>query len=710
MSTEIKLSIEGMDCANCALGITRKLTKSGNSSVSVNFATGDASLVLGENCTIDSVTADVESLGYKVVRADRPRQKKFLDSVSQKFWICLFFTVPLFFSHMFFGHDFFLNQPYVQLALCIPVFLLGLVHFGRSAFRSLKSGVPNMDVLIFIGSSSAFGYSLAGIFLYSGHDVHDYLFFETSATIITLVLLGNLLEHISVKRTTTAIHEISGMQPEKARLVVKHDQHEHIREITAAEVKVGDILLVNTGDAVPVDGIVLQGEGLADESMLTGESIPVEKSKGMPVTGGTILNSGSVRMQALNVGKETVLAQIIDLVKNAQLNKPAIQKLGDKVSAVFVPIVLLIAAATFLIAFYFFETSLQRALMNSIAVLVISCPCAMGLATPTAVMVGIGRAARNGILIRGGSTLEELARVNCIVFDKTGTLTTGNFEIAHFSRIGDAPEEEMKKVILELERRSSHPVARSLVRILEKEGVQSSGDFSRIREEKGIGISGTDAQGRLWRLSSFKALKSPPEGPLHDIYLLRDDQAMAAIDLLDELKPNAKETIGWFNKNGFRTIMLSGDREEKCKEIAEKLGMQEYHAGILPGGKMEIIEQLNRQFKVAMVGDGVNDAPALTKAHVGIAAGEGAQAAIRSAQVVLLAGRDLDIIRELFQLGKHTLTTIRQNLFWAFFYNVVAIPIAATGLLSPMIGALSMAFSDVIVIGNSIRLRTKKLR
>lgn len=709
LSASVELQISGMDCANCALGITRKLGKSGNTDVNVNFATGEASLLLGENCTVETVVKDIESLGYKVVSSAGGEKLRWYETTEGKFWFCLVFTVPLFFSHMLFDHTFVLNKPLVQLLLCIPVYVLGAWHFGRSAFQSLKTGVPNMDVLIILGSSAAFFYSIAGFLLYPEHEQHNYMFFETTATILTLVLLGNLIEHRSVKRTTTAITELSKLQPDRARRLVLKDGKLIAEDIEANLLRRGDTVQVNTGDTVPADGKVESGDASVDESMLSGESMPVTKAAGVPVSAGTLVLSGSLRVSVERVGSDSTLSKIIRLVKDAQRDKPPVQKLGDKISAIFVPVVTGLALLTFAGCYWLFDLTAQRSIMNAVAVLVISCPCAMGLATPTAVMVGIGRAARKGILIRGGSTLETLAEIKCIAFDKTGTLTTGQFEIASFELSGNAAADEVRAALYALEQHSSHPVAKSLVNELKKLNPDTV-ELAQVKEEKGRGISGTDAQGNVWQAGSARILAEAENGTPADIYVLKNGITVARINLQDELKPGVAAVITWLHEQEIQTVLISGDKKEKCEAIVKQLGIKTMYAEQLPEEKLLRIEELNRLHKTAMVGDGINDAPALARAAVGISLSDATAVAVQSAQVILLNGKNLDAIKDVLLIGKHSLKTIRQNLFWAFFYNVVAIPVAAAGLLSPMVAALSMAFSDVVVIGNSIRLRGKKLK
>ena len=709
-STNITLQVEGMDCANCALGITKNLQKKGLENVYVDFATGEATFLLEDKDKLQTIIDGINGLGYKVVDSKYLEENAGkMSSLDKRFYFTLPFTILLFFSHMIFPHDFILNQPYIQLLLCIPVFIIGILQFGKSAWGSLKTGVPNMDVLIFIGSSAAFFYSLAGMYMYHGtHEVHNYLFFETTTTIISLVLLGNVLEHRSVKQTTTAIQELSAIQVTKAKIVSLEMGKEVVTEIDYKNIVIGSILQVNTGDKIPVDGEIISGEASIDESMLTGESIPVEKTIAHKVVGGTIVVKGNLRMRAENVGENTVLAKIIELVKKAQQAKPSIQKLGDKISAIFVPVVLSISILTFLISHFGFHISVKDSIMSSIAVLVISCPCAMGLATPTAVMVGIGRAAKKGILIKGGSTLEEFAKIKNIVFDKTGTLTTGDFKIKNIEYFTGIPENEVQDVLFHLENYSSHPIAKSIVSELKDKA--GSKTFSSVNEEKGIGISATDEQNNFYQIGSYKIAANLTLNDSHTIYMLKNNKLIATIDLEDAIKNNAKETIEALHQQGIKTIMLSGDNSKKCDDLAKKLSIDKVYSEKLPSQKLELITQLNDQESTAMVGDGVNDAPALAKARVGISLSNATQVAIQSAQIILLKNNDLSTLNEAYLISKHTLITIKQNLFWAFFYNIIAIPIAAMGFLNPMVGALAMAFSDVIVIGNSIRLKTKKLK
>ena len=715
MDQKVLLKVEGMDCANCALTITRTLSKEGLKEVSVNFMTGEVSFNKPGTEVISGAVRSIHRLGYRVKsRSDEIGNPSVEDHLTHsnekpewKFYVSLIFTVPLV-LHMFLHYSF-LHEPLFQLVLCLPVMIIGTMHFGKSAFYSLRAGIPNMDVLIFTGSTAAFVYSLSGMIKYYGTpEVHQYMFFETGATIITLVLLGNLIEQRSVKQTTSALSHLHSLQPRTAKKVEVNNGIEIIVECNVEDLKIGETVIINTGDRIPMDGRIIFGQASVNESMLTGESQPVFKTIDDEVTGGTIIEDGNVRFIIEHVGQDTVLSRIIELVKAAQHSKPKIQKLGDRISAVFVPVVMGISILTFIISVTFLNITVSKALMSSIAVLVISCPCAMGLATPTAVMVGLGRAASNGILIKGGATIELLAGVKTLVFDKTGTLTTGNFRIKNITCItGD--ESMIRPLLYSLEKHSSHPIAKAL----QKELLPYSSSrfkWKQITEDKGIGINATDADGNLYSAGSMQMVKHFYKDLAHDIYVLKNNELLATVDLEDEVKPHVSDIISDLKKKGMRVIMLSGDRQKKCEFVAAQTGITEVYFEKLPKEKLEILDKLVKENPTAMIGDGVNDAPALAQASVGISISNASETAIQSAQIILLDRLDLHILLKAFRISEMTYSTIKQNLFWAFFYNVIAIPIAAAGMLNPMVGALSMAFSDVIVIGNSLRLRIRRIR
>ncbi|MCK6641440.1 MAG: cadmium-translocating P-type ATPase [Bacteroidia bacterium] len=700
-----KLLIEGMDCANCALGISRTLTKKGDCDVHVDFTTGEASFILAPHRQLEEAIKDIEKLGYRIVRSEQSGVARFTITLQQKFWFSAILTLPLIIGHVI-PNVAFIDSPYVQLVLGTPVFILGFLHFGKSAYGSLRSGVPNMDVLIVTGIIAAYAYSLAGTLMFWGtHEAHRYMFFETAASITTLVLLGNLIEHRSVKQTTSAIDELAALMPEKARRIITIGSSEREELISPDLLHVSDVVQVNAGESFAADGIVISGSGQVNEAMISGESLPSGKITGSEILAGTVLLDGPIRFKVTRTGSQNTLARIIELVKSAQREKPPIQRLADRISAWFVPIVIGISLITFGIEFWILNFALRDSIMNAVAVLVISCPCAMGLATPTAVMVGVGRAAKAGILVRSGAVLEILQQVQYAVFDKTGTLTTGKFSAVQINAEPGFQKDEIESALLGLELQSAHPLAHSLVEILKG---KSAMNLSNVSETKGVGISGTDMSGNIWEAGSWRIF---PEGnKQHDIYILKNGVLAGYADLKDEIKPGSAEVIQLMKSQGIKVVLLSGDRKQKCEEVARTLGIDEIHAEQLPEDKLNFITKLSAENKTLMIGDGINDAPALAKATVGMALSDATKAAISTAQIIVPGSTSMQPVADALLIGKHTLKTIRQNLFWAFFYNVIAIPLAAAGFLSPMISALSMAFSDVIVIGNSLLLRTKKLR
>jgi len=692
---EITLKVEGMTCSNCAAGISKSLTKAGFKNAHASFSDGEVSFALNDEHTTEEAIDQIKSLGYNIVEADSAEDSG-LSQIEKKFLFSLIFSLPLL-IHMFVGKDSWLNLPLIQIALATPVLLLGIAHFGKSAWGSIKGGMANMDVLIFVGSSSAFVYSLAGTLLtWGSQQVHQYMFFETAAMIITLVLMGNVIEHRAVKKTSAQIGELTKLQTSVARIVMRLGEKEKFFETEPKNVKIDDELQINEGDHVPVDGTIISGEIQVDESAITGESELITKSCGDILYSGTTLASGNCRIRASAQAKDSTLEQIIELVKRARREQPDIQILGDKVSSIFVPAVLGIASLTFVLSYFVLDLSLTAAIMNSIAVLVISCPCAMGLATPTAVVVGIGKAAKRGILIKGGNTLERLAKTEIAIFDKTGTLTTGDFAF-HFeeNKIGDRAQ----RLIKSLEAHSSHPVARSLNKFLMDHEAE---ELMEIKEKKGQGMFAKSANGERVYFGVDTDEKS-------DLVLKLDDSIVYRVNVKDQLKPGAEEMIKYFHDAGIKTIILSGDKEEKVVQAAGALGINEFHFRMKPEEKLEYIKSLSENKNVIMVGDGINDGPALSLAQVGISHGGASSLAIDSARVVLMRSDEMNALLDAVKISKETYKTIKQNLFWAFFYNILAIPVAAVGLLNPMIAALSMAFSDVIVIGNSLRLKIKNI-
>jgi Cu+-exporting ATPase len=532
---------------------------------------------------------------------------------------------------------------------------------------------------------------------------NEFLFFETAATIITLVFLGEYLEHASIQSTQRALKALTKSQKVMANMIAFDDQHQEIIfTIENTQLKAGDLVQINTGEQVPADCKILWGEAQISEALLTGESTPVFKKGKDTIIGGSIVESGTLKAQVTAAGADTVLSGIINLVKKAQGEKPPVQKLADKISAIFVPAVILIALVVLAVNWLVLK-EFTPSLLRSIAVLVIACPCAMGLATPAAIAVGLGRGARNGILFRNAKSLELFKDARQVVFDKTGTLTNGKFQISNFHSHLEA--EEFKRIVYSLEKYSSHPLAKSIT-VQWKTGNELR--WKKIDEIKGLGLEATDAEHNVFKIGSYKMAEAITGDDSHNIYVVKNNELIGWVDLQDELRPEARAVVQYLHARGIKTILLSGDRFAKTRQIADSLGIDEVLAEQTPEQKLRKIQELSENETTVMVGDGINDAPALAKATIGISMSEASQLAMQSAQVVLI-GSDLKKLPTALGLGKHTYLTIKQNLFWAFAYNIVAIPVAALGLLNPTFAALVMGLSDVVLAINSVRLYVKKV-
>ena len=699
-----------MHCANCALTINKYLQKKGAANISVNPIDGDVSFDLNGATAKQHLVHGIESLGYKVQTAEEVKAptktfsaKAILTNDIHRFWFCLPFTLLLM-LHMFGIHIHFLMNPWVQLVLALPVYVVGMMSFGKSGFNSLRNRLPNMDVLVTIGSSAAFIYSVVGTIFNLGE---GYMYYETTATIITLVSLGEYLEHASIKSTQRALKALVKSQKVMANMIAfDHEHKEVIMPVENTQLRVGDLVLIRTGEQVPVDCKILWGEAHVNEALLTGESTPIYKKQKDTIVGGSIIAEGTLKAQVTAVGDDTVLSNILNLVKKAQGEKPPVQKLADRISAVFVPTVLSIAIIT-LFANWIIVGAFTPALLRAIAVLVIACPCAMGLATPAAIAVGLGRGARNGILFRNSKSLELFKDIKQVVFDKTGTLTTGRFQISRFKSLID--ETEFKRIVYSLEKYSNHPLAKT---IANEWRMPNDIRWQKIEEVKGRGMVATDMHGNQYLLGSQKLAMEIATEENHNIYLVKNNAFVGWIDLADELRPESKFVVEYIKSKNIKTILLSGDRYEKTKSLADDLGIEEVVAEQTPEQKLQLIEKLTSQQPTIMVGDGINDAPALAKATIGISMSEASQLAMQSASVVLM-NSGLNKLPMALGLGRHTYITIKQNLFWAFAYNIVAIPVAAVGLLGtygPTYGALIMGLSDVVLAINSVRLFIKKVQ
>jgi P-type Cu+ transporter len=698
--------VEGMTCSNCALTISKYLQKEGLQEVKVNPTSGEVVFEMNGG-NKQKFAEGIESLGY-TVKSDNlstvQPKKKIFKTHGQRFLFCLIFTLPLM-LHMFdrWIHIHWLMDPWVQLALCLPVYIVGMNFFGRSAVKSLRNGMPNMNVLIAIGSTAAFLYSLAGTLLNLGG---EYLFYETAAAIITLVFLGNYLEDASIHSTQRALNSLAKSQKVMANIIAFDEHHQElIFPIENTQLRSGDLVLIKSGEQVPADCKILWGNATVNEAILTGESLPLEKKSKDNLIGGSLIVDGTVKAQVTAEAKDSVLSNIINLVRQAQGEKPPVQQMADKISAIFVPVVLGIAAITFIVN-YIFLKEFTPSLMRSIAVLVIACPCAMGLATPAAIAVGLGRAAKNGVLFRNAKSLELFKDIKQVVFDKTGTLTTGQFVIADFSILDHTlHEEEFRRIIFSLEKYSNHPIAKSIAGAWKQKGEIR---WATIEEMKGIGMKAIDKEGNVFLAGSYKIAEEFTTDKSHNVYVVKNNQLAGWIDVKDEIRSEAVTVVSYLKNKNIQTFLLSGDRFEKCKALADTIGIDEVIAEQTPEQKLKVIEELTRQAPTVMVGDGINDAPALAKATIGISMSEASQIAMQTADVVLM-NYGLKNLPVSLGLGRHTYITIKQNLFWAFFYNIIAIPVAAFGLLTPTFGALVMGLSDVVLAVNSVRLFVKKV-
>ncbi len=637
----------------------------------------------------------------------------------------LVFTVPLFILHML--HSFqllpsaMMSAPWLEwlfFALATPVQCVAGWHFYVNGYKALKNGAANMDVLVAMGSTTAYIYSiLIMLGIFPGHG-----YFESAAVIITLVRLGKYLETRAKGSASDAIRKLFYLRPETA--VVLRDGVE--TPINVDEVAIDDLILVRPGEKMPVDGIVVKGESFADESMLTGESLPVAKKPGDPIYGATLNTHGSLTYRATKIGKDTVLSQIIKLVEDAQASKAPIQSLADKISAVFVPAVISIALITFVIWFFFVAppadpelTQLSRAIMNAVAVLVIACPCAMGLATPTAIMVGIGRGSELGILVKDSESLEIAGTVDLVLLDKTGTITRGEPHVTDIVIMDKSMNEtQVLQIAASAEAGSEHPLG-DAIRIKAFEADIETLPVERFRAISGKGVRanvngqtvliGNQAFIESYDISihesSRQSLNQLQNEAKTVVIMSIDGKASAMFAIMDTLKESSIKAIRDLHELGLKVVMLTGDNHATAQAIATEAGIDKVYAGLLPADKTDRIKQLQADgHKVAMVGDGINDAPALSQADVGIAIGTGTDVAIASAQIVSMSG-DLMNVPLSIRLSRRVLRTIRQNLFWAFFYNIILIPLAAFGVMNPMLAALAMAFSSIFVVTNSLRLK-----
>jgi len=722
---KVQLDIIGMTCASCSTRVEKGLKKvEGVTSAAVNLATEKAIIeYIPGNTNIEQIMAAVKKVGYdaRVVGDsnddyERSAREKEYKTQVRKFTVgailSVFFLIQMIsdFAMEYGNGMFFHMSPWVQFLLATPVQFYVGGHYYRDAFNAVRGGSANMAVLVVLGTSAAYFYSLIVTILGTG----QFLYYEAAAIVMTLIVLGKLLETRAKGQTSEAIKTLMGLQAKTAKVLRNGEE----LDIPLEEVQTGDLIFVRAGEKVPVDGEIIEGNTTVDESMLTGESMPVTKGKGDTVIGATVNKHGAFTFKATKVGKDTALAQIIKLVEEAQGSKAPIQKLADKISGIFVPIVILIALGTFAITY--FLAGFTPALVSTIAVLVIACPCALGLATPTAVMVGTGKGAENGLLIKGAEHLQTAQRVTTVVLDKTGTITKGEPDVTDIITFGEYSENELLQLAASAEKGSEHPLGEAIINgAKEKElPLQDAQNFNAIPGH-GIQVDINDQKvfignKKLMHKNSIgidialnRMEKLEGEGKTAMLIAVNDNLA-GIIAVADTVKETSAKAIKHLKNMGIEVIMITGDNKLTAEAIAKQVGVDRVLAEVLPEDKSAEVEKLKQEGKiVAMVGDGINDAPALAAAHVGIAIGTGTDVAMEAADITLMRG-DLMGIVDTISLSKSTMRKIKQNLFWAFAYNVILIPVAAIGLLNPILAGGAMAFSSVSVVGNTLFLRKWK--
>lgn len=722
---KLEFAIYGMTCAACSSRIEKVLSKmDGVVKAVVNLPNETATVTYYRNVVTErDVIEKIKAIGYDAkVRNEKAstdtHKEKEMKKMQWKLIISAILSAPLLLTMLdhLFGiavPNIFMN-PWFQFALATPIqFIIGW-QFYVSAYKNLKTKSANMDVLVALGTSAAYFYSLYEAILTIGNPSYvPHLYFETSAILITLILLGKYLEKNAKGKTTEAIEKLLQLQAKEARVI--RDGKEMM--IPIEEVVVSDRMIIKPGEKIPVDGVVVKGTTSVDESMLTGESIPVEKQVGAKVIGSTMNLNGTIEMEAEKVGEDTALASIVQAVEDAQGDKAPIQRMADVISSYFVPIVVGIAIVTFIIWITFITPGeLESSLTAAIAVLVIACPCALGLATPTSIMVGTGKGAQTGILFKGGEHLEKTHELTTIVFDKTGTITKGKPEVTDF--IGD---DRLLQLVASAEKSSEHPLAEAIVRYAEEKQIEFI-EAEQFEAIPGHGIRATFPQGEVL-IGTRKLMRdhgvdtAEQEETMYQLehegktamFIAVDKKFAGIVAVADTVKETAKTAMEQLKKMGMELVMLTGDNERTARAIANEVGIDRVIAEVLPEQKAEKIKQLQAEGKkVAMIGDGINDAPALATADIGIAIGTGTEVAIEAADVTILAG-ELLLVPKAIRLSGATIRNIKQNLFWAFAYNTIGIPIAAIGLLAPWIAGAAMAFSSVSVVLNALRLKTVRI-
>lgn len=748
-SRATELAIGGMTCASCAMRVEKALAKvPGVANVSVNLATETASVnpdQTGAGADTDALIAAVRKAGYEatlmappdaapsvtdtpalasVAQSKRNRSRRELAAVVVSAVLTLPLVLPM--VGEWFGLHTMLS-PWLQFSLASIVQFVFGARFYRAAYRAVRAGAGNMDLLVALGTSAAYGISVYELATHGGDMTH--LYFEASAVVITLVRFGKWLEARAKRQTTDAIRALNALRPDRARIRVGADE----REVPLAQVRVGTVVIVRPGERVPVDGAVLEGRTHIDESLITGESLPVPKQASNPVTAGSINGEGAIAVTTTAIGAETTLARIIRLVESAQAEKAPIQRLVDRVSEIFVPAILAIAALT-LVGWLIAGAGGETAILNAVAVLVIACPSALGLATPAAIMAGTGVAARRGVLIKDAEALETAHRVNIVAFDKTGTLTLGQPSVTAFEALDGIGRDEALALAAAVQRHSDHPLARAVVQAATESRAASitpvaAFTASAARAVPGRGVE-ADVDGRTLALGSMRwlnelgiVLPAPfaerakqleAAGNTVSWLMRRAPQAPAALALIafgDTVKPSARAAVERLAQMGIKSVLVTGDNQGSAAGVAQALGIAEFHAEVLPDDKARVIRDLKIRSAgiVAMVGDGINDAPALAAADIGIAMATGTDVAMQAAGITLMRG-DPALVADAFDISRRTWRKIQQNLFWAFVYNLIGVPLAAFGLLNPIVAGAAMAFSSVSVVSNALLLRTWKPR
>lgn len=725
---KVDFQISGMHCASCAAIIDRAIRKlPGVLRSNVNYANANATVEFDEKqMSEQDVMKAIEGAGYKAAlasevdpEAEERRQLAEYRLTKAYFYFGLLFAIPSFIIGMvvmWIG----IEVPYrdfILFLLATPVqFVVGW-QFYRGAWASLKNKTASMDTLIAVGTSAAYFYSLYALFF--GNGMEQY--FEISAILITLVIMGRLLEARQKARTSEAIKKLMGMTPKTARVVRQGAE----QEVQIDDLVVGDIIMVRPGERIPVDGIVAEGISSVDESMITGESIPVDKKKGDAVFGGTINKHGSFKFKATKIGANTTLAKIIKLIKDAQGSKAPIQRFADTISAYFVPIVIGVSMLNFFAWFFLMNSTLSFALITSVAILVIACPCALGLATPTAIMVGVGKGAQNGILIKGGEALETAHKLKYVILDKTGTITKGQPEVTDIIPFAKNSESYVLKVAASIEKTSEHSLADAIVKkaegvsLLKVSGFKAIPGFgvtAKINNQVGYLGSPKLMQNKLINIAQYSSKVHELEAQGKTVMVVAlGKKAIGVIAVADAIKGSSAQAVANLKKLGVQVYMITGDNERTAKAIAAKAGISNVFSHVLPEDKANYVKDLQKKGRVAMVGDGINDAPALAQADIGIAMGSGTDVAMETGNIVLMKNDLLDVAKAI-RLSKFTMSKIRQNMFWALIYNILGIPIAAgvlyplTGwLLSPVIAGGAMAMSSVSVVSNSLLLKTKRI-